>query len=571
MLNRRIGIALTVIGVILFGTDAISAAAPKKGAVCSKLGKIQNYSGKQFTCISKNKKLVWNSGVVIKSAVPKPSSSPTPQATPDTSTTPVSDANNNFRNAANKLVVNPDNCKIKEMSTARLAQPFVLHNAVAFPFLPTSLPVKGNIKAKIIYLDWADLPGNEKDYSYYKQQFKMYKDFYWMVSENTLNINLEFSEKWFRVKGSYKDYLITAQDEPQYGPAPKKQKFYDAAVEASDAEINYSGVDIVFYAVPTEKTLFENGPHEFNFAYNAYLKTGEGNKYDIAAAGDFFLKNPGQPPWVYYVHETGHMIGVPHQANEDLNKPGVEKYLVTPLGGWDIMSNQGGGTRTITSWLRWLAGWLTDQQVVCVKEDMLTENYYELNPINEVAGKIESLVIKMDDTKVIVVESRRHDPVFDIETGNSKNGVIVYTVDALKGPAQGNQVLLSPRDIKNYLREANTFPDWRELDVIMKKGDSVQFENIKVEVVEIGTKSDIVKVTRTGNFTPRPVPITRPSPRPESTPSPSTTPSQSTSGSSLDLSDKSCTTEGEILQNSFAKFQCIKRSDSGVLLWSKSN
>jgi hypothetical protein len=70
--------------------SAQSATPPKSGAICSNVGKTQNYKGLQFTCIKSGKKLVWNKGVKIKtvaiSPTPIPSASPTP--VPTTSVTP---------------------------------------------------------------------------------------------------------------------------------------------------------------------------------------------------------------------------------------------------------------------------------------------------------------------------------------------------------------------------------------------------------------------------------------------------------------------------------------------------
>jgi M6 family metalloprotease-like protein len=410
----------------------------------------------------------------------------------------------------NELSLDPNICKIKEDSRMRKPSDSIVDysneleirgrytgNATAFPFNPTTLPAKGKLDVALVFVDWPDLPGTPQDYEFYREQIKLFEDFYWMVSENKLDMNVVVSSKWYRIRDSYLNYTLAPDEEAQRGEAPRKQIFYDAAVAASDPEFDYSSIEIVYFAIPRSKSVFFlGGPHEFNFDWNGYLKTSERKIYDTASAGDFFLTNPGQPPWVYYVHETGHMIGIPHQANEDQNKPNTEKYLVTPLGGYDIMSNQGGATRTITSWLRWLAGWLNDDQVVCVTKEAISLSYYKLHPINEVKGRKESLVIKLSETKAIVVESRRYDKNFDVDSGNSKNGILVYTVDATKASAQGNQILLSPRDITKYLREQNTFPDWRELDAMFFKGDSVTYDGVKIEVISSGADYDIVRVTK---------------------------------------------------------------------------
>jgi M6 family metalloprotease-like protein len=425
---------------------------------------------------------------------------PTESVEPQVPTIPV---------GAVAISLDADICKLQENSRVRKPGDVIpdygsareiygryLGNATAFPFNPTVLPVTGVIDVAIIHVDWADLPGTPSDYDYYAEQTRLFRDFYWMASENKLEMRLHPSTGWFRIAGSHKDFATeSAEDEAQRGEAPKKQVFYDAAVAAADPGTDFSDIEIVIFAVPTAKPVFAEGPHEFNFDYNGWLKTAERAIYDTATAGERFLRSNGdEPPWVYYVHEVGHMIGIPHQADEDL-KQEDRLWIQNPINGYEIMANQGGASRTMTAWLRWLAGWLDDSQVVCVTKEEVTDNYFELHPINEVNGDIESLVIKLSETLAVVVESRRFDPRFNRPSPNSKDGLLVYTVDATRGSAQANQVLLSPRDITKYLYE----PMWRtvsELDAVFFQGDSVEIEGLRIEAFAIGKASDIVRVTR---------------------------------------------------------------------------
>jgi M6 family metalloprotease-like protein len=410
---------------------------------------------------------------------------------------------------SNRVTLDSSICKIEENSRARkigdpvpnfLGEADIMGrykgNATAFPFAPTALPIMGEIDVALIYVDWADNPGNKIDYDYYQEQVKFFDDFYWMASENKLEMKVQTSDMWFRIDGSYEDFTLTFEEEAQRGEAPKKQVFYDAAVAASDPEFDFTDIEIVFFAFPRGKSVFfHGGPHEFNFDWNGYLKTEERDIYDTTAPGDWFLNSGGdEPPWVNYVHEVGHMLGIPHQANED-NQREDRLWLQNPINGYEIMANQGGATRTMSSWLRWLAGWLDDEQVACTTKATIEDEFYELTPINNVSGEKESLVIKLSDTKALVVESRRFDTYFDRPSPNNKNGLLVYTVDATKGSAQGNQALLSPRDITKYLVE----PMWRtssELDAMFFQGDSVVFEGIKIEAYSIGKNSDVVRVTK---------------------------------------------------------------------------
>ena len=76
-------------GVLL--APASTAAAPVTGKACSKLGLIQLYKSKNYTCIKSGKKLVWSkpAAVVPKAkAIPTPTPTPTPSATPTPTPTP---------------------------------------------------------------------------------------------------------------------------------------------------------------------------------------------------------------------------------------------------------------------------------------------------------------------------------------------------------------------------------------------------------------------------------------------------------------------------------------------------
>jgi len=136
--------------------------------------------------------------------------------------------------------------------------------------------------------------------------------------------------------------------------------------------------------------------------------------------------------------------------------------------------------------------------VICATKESIADDYFELTPINEVSGDVEALVIKLSDTKAVVVESRRFDPAFDRKTKHSKTGLLVYTVDATKGSAQGNQALLSPRDITKYIEEPY-WRSWAELDAVFFQGDSVEIDGLKIEAHSIGKDTDVVRVSKVGS------------------------------------------------------------------------
>ena len=65
-----------------------ASAAAKEGAACKKAGQSSTVSGRKFTCVKKGSKLVWNKGVVVKSA-PTASATAAASAAPMASATPM--------------------------------------------------------------------------------------------------------------------------------------------------------------------------------------------------------------------------------------------------------------------------------------------------------------------------------------------------------------------------------------------------------------------------------------------------------------------------------------------------
>ena len=408
------------------------------------------------------------------------------------------------------LSEDPEVCKLQENS--RMRKPGMSNpdftgeleirgryngNATAFPFAPTTLPVEGEINIAMLLVDWEDLQGDQSQFEFYQENANSLSDFYYMVSEGKLRLNISLTESWLRIPGSYTEFTMTAEEEGQrFNERPKKQALYDAIVEVSDPLVDFSNIDIVLPAWPRGGSVAEGGPHEFNFDWNAAMYTEEGNIYNIAGAGDWQLNHIEYGgPWFYYAHEIGHMIGLQHIPNEDNQSEPMARWLRNPIDGFDVMGNQDGAVKTVSSWLRWLAGWLDDEQVVCVTEESIEDEYFKLNPLNDISGGLESLVIRLDETTAVVVESRRFDARFDRRIPHSRDGLVVYVVDATLASAQGSMMLLSPRDITKFV-EVEHWRSSQEMDGNFCQGDSVEVSWLRIEAAAIQDGGDYVRVSR---------------------------------------------------------------------------
>ena len=379
-------------------------------------------------------------------------------------------------------------------------------NATAFPFSPTTLPIYGELHVSVIPVDWEDSEGTPEDMARYKKEIQTLVDFWYMVSEGSLNLVIDMPDEWFRIPGSVVDFQLTEEDEGQrYETRPKKQALYDAIITAADSSMDFTQTEVAIPIWPTGKTVsFDGGPHEFNFDWNAFMETDEGNIYDIAGAGDWFLDHPEYGgPWFYWAHEMGHMLGFVHLPYEGdkYNDLDWREYFWQQNGvnGFDVMGNQDGAIKTIGSWLRWMAGWVRDSQVICLTEDMVEDEVFALNHLNEIGVGTKAVVVKLSDTEVVVIESRRWDARFDRQIAHSRDGLVAYVVDATKAASENSQMLISPRDITRWV-EVNHWRGSEELDANFCEGDTAQVANLRIEALSLQEGTDYVRISKVENY-----------------------------------------------------------------------
>lgn len=80
----KLRVLLTALLLLTPLTPSISATPPKVGKICSKAGITKSFKGKKYTCIKRDKGLVWSKGVTMKTPAPTltPTWTPTPTPTP---------------------------------------------------------------------------------------------------------------------------------------------------------------------------------------------------------------------------------------------------------------------------------------------------------------------------------------------------------------------------------------------------------------------------------------------------------------------------------------------------------
>jgi hypothetical protein len=199
------------------------------------------------------------------------------------------------------------------------------------------------------------------------------------------------------------------------GPMTDYQAFVEMAMTRLSEKIDTSKFDVFFVALPAVN----------DFLMGQAMRLGEGFISDKEVQQNAMFVGGGYLNfWEVTAHELGHVgFGL-----EDLYSFETQSNI---FGDWDIMQMAIlVPSKEITSWSRWIAGWLDDSQVQCLeKQDSAT---LFIEPIEVASTQPKSIVVRTSPNSVLVAESRRN-LGYDI----SGSSVLIYTVDTSKSHGFG--------------------------------------------------------------------------------------------------------------------------------------
>ena len=451
---------------ILFVSTNLPASAAVNGGKCAKVGQVLATKGVSYICVKSGKKTKWR----VK----------TPSTAATTTTTTI---------AAEKYVAptttgtSTEDCKLIEASPERTKWGNIF---VAFPPIGGNFEPSGTFKVALVPIDWADLPGEANPLARATDQIKLFSDWYDTVSEGKVSFVWSTYDKYVRVPGSALTYK---QAQSGGGDA-----MAIAAIAAADPFIDFTGVRAVYFLPPKGQQVFVESSQAFkDLNLMAPIPTKEGAIMNYALAGAYFDISP-RNYWSYWVHETGHMFKLPDLKYNWNNHGEVELAVpIGPFSGFDMLSSQDGPSRTLSSWLRWIIGWLPAESLYCQSYANLAKTTIMLNPIDNRTTGVKSAMIKISPTKIIAVESRP--PArYDCIAPTNRAGVLVYIVDATVGHGEGTQTLVPPSG-RGLVRNNCGTPGI--LDAILNVGDSVTTNGVTVKLVKSSTY-DTIEISKAG-------------------------------------------------------------------------
>lgn len=365
--------------------------------------------------------------------------------------------------------------------------------SIAFPRSEERIPANGVVNVAIIPIDYPDVPGTKKPTEWIQESLDKVDAWTEFFTDGRLKYNWIIHDDWITMPKEAKWYVwdhATIVDGRYIMGDRQLQSDYDQAYDVfSAAEEHFDLNEIEFawvFSYPGAKEV-DWAP---GYMMNERVPTKSG-VYDISyySIGTFiYAANPNtdhnRPLWITLLHEMGHAHGIAGHA---------------PGNGWayDVMASGS----TLSAWNGWIVDWIPDEEFVCIDGTATGDHKVVLDSVDLNRGGTIAAVVRLSDSEVIVVESRRKGP-FSIDFPEGFAAITGTYVDS---------TMVYQRYDSNYEKEKLYFsyfiraedadrqfvlgpPGLGDENLIGYLGDTLVHENIRISLVE-SAEFDTVEIT----------------------------------------------------------------------------
>jgi len=382
----------------------------------------------------------------------------------------------------------PVDCKLQENSYPRNLNN---HLFSAFPALDYNIPATGNFTIAIIPVHFSDLPADSDPYEYVKNDMDMFVDYFKVQSSGKVNFQWRKSPVSILLPGSSQDYAVTR--------STFDINFAQMAIASSDPYFDYTGIQNVVFILPKNQQILPHGVQGFyRLTHSQRIYTNESMINNYMFAGRYFVDYPGHATWSYWAHELLHGFALPDlypqpwsRTVRNLRPEGADGWGA--YNGWDIMADQDGPSRSISTWTKWTLGWLENNQVLCQSPSEFNNQKISLVYNEDSKPGIKSIIIPFTSTKALVIESRRETKFNRQSSGdNVDDGILVYEIDTTRGHGE-MPILPIKRNAKINIKDSHRTPPY--YDALLDLGETIQYENLYIKYISNSAVDQVVVST----------------------------------------------------------------------------
>jgi hypothetical protein len=470
--KRNFSFFLALLIAVTMQNQLADAATSKPGSSCKKIGQRINFGGSQLECrwIANGKKVYFAASKQVKD-LPL-------QQSPEPFTT----------------------CRVPDQIRTKIDN-WTAPLSIAYPTVKSTLNPIGSNNYLFFPIDFVDAVGTGSPEKILEPEVKKINEWFDWYSNGKVSMKIDYPKNW--VRSSYRaSDLITFRDPGN--PGNPKGKLSDARlIEAllSDVEkiydlSKYQGV--YFMPSMSAKTLQHGVFLNNTFRTSKGTFTGGGYIYaNTAFERDEFI-------WAFVMHDFLHSFGLALHAPDQQLPFGMQS---SPTGGlgineWDAMS----------------LDWTLPEDVYCVSKENLKTAEVTLVPIEREQEGVQSIMIKLSPSRVLVIESHRRDKwgtkfvpgfygvtTFLVETSvqndpSKPDSATTRFANYLLNPSTKHGKLVERRAWenidKNGVRTTGwvTEPTW-DLNYVLYQGESFTTNGIKITLAKSGD-NDTVRVTK---------------------------------------------------------------------------
>ena len=362
-------------------------------------------------------------------------------ATTSTTEPTVSRLSTDRRLSSTQILDEPERCQIADITPYE-------GSSSGFP-RPVDNKLLQDLRVLVVPISVRDYLFSDEDLKLAETGLTKSAEFWNSMSYGNFNL-----ESTFLPKESWPTFDETAEQLGliSSGPMTDYQAFVEMAMTRLSEKMDTSKFDVFFVALPAVN----------DFLMGQAMRLGEGFISDKEIQQNAIFVGGGYLNfWEVTAHELGHVgFGL-----EDLYSFETQSNI---FGDWDIMQMAIlVPSKEITSWSRWIAGWLDNSQVQCLeKQDSAT---LFIEPIEVASTQPKMIVVRTSPNSVLVAESRRN-LGYDV----SGTSVLIYTVDT---------------------SNSHGFGPYKFEGTLNSIGETLTVGNARLSLLDTDTDGDLVSVS----------------------------------------------------------------------------
>ncbi|CAN1644436.1 hypothetical protein MCERH3_00288 [Candidatus Nanopelagicaceae bacterium] len=515
-------LAFLTAAVLISGSLANPAmAAVKAGAACTKAGSTSTISSKKYTCVKSGKKLIWDKGSLIKRTSTQPPIVETANSKPASGTillpgasctaadstgikiadgvlycVPVSDGSNRYIEHFDvaPVINNPQTPEMLESCQSpdlrgKIPEGMSILATAHDSIVPTKvLKHSGALTVLVIPIDFSDATGTADPESVYKKDFDTMSKWFSVYSNNKLQMNIDFKNRWFRAPQLAANYDPSAWQRNDYETQLKVSQDY---INLTSNQVDFSKADVVVFVYPRNAITSTGYLHIWNASFNV----GNGSQ-SLSVLSSLGTADKYEPFWQWMSHELLHSMGL--AMHSPANPP-----------GWGIEWGRYSYSEALLPWNQMILDWINSDQYYCVSSKNITAAKIVLVPQESELPGMRAIFVRVSNSEVLMVVSYRNGP-WAHNTPDSFYGAMVALLDTSKQNDLSGESNPDAFDGVKYerpgvwLHPANKITDdmsWTnehtgEGGALLYLGDSVTYKGITIQLVE-ASNFDTVEISKT--------------------------------------------------------------------------